>query len=66
MDPTLFIPRLFDSTQIEIVKNCLKEGQIFACKICLEKGQIFAEVNLPRDPTGIVPRLFDSQCQKLP
>ena len=37
-------------------KIALKKDQFLPANICLKEGQIFAEVNLPRYPTGIVPR----------
>ena len=38
-------------------KIALKKDQFLPANICLKEGQIFAEVNLPRDPICIVPRL---------
>ena len=34
----------------QIVKNCLKEGRIFASNICLKEGQIFDQTNHRQGP----------------
>ena len=34
----------------QIVKNCLKEGRIFASNFCLKEGQIFAQTNHSQGP----------------